>query len=38
MENLESYNNLINHVEDLHKLQDCSTLNEGVSNYNQMPF
>ena len=38
MENLESYNNLISHIEDLNKLQDCSMVNEDASNYNQMPF
>ena len=34
----ESYDNLISHIEDLHKLKDHSMVNEDVSNYNQMPF
>ena len=38
IETLESYDNLISHIEDLHKLKDYSMVNEDVSNYNQMPF
>lgn len=38
MENLENYNNLISHIEDLHKLQDCSMVNEDISGNIQIPF
>ena len=38
MENLENYNNLISHIEDLHKLQDCSMANEDISGNIQIPF
>ena len=38
IENLENYNNLISHIEDLHKLQDCSMVSEDISGNIQIPF
>ena len=38
IENLGNYDNLIKHIEDLHKLQDSSMANEDINNYSQMPF
>lgn len=38
MENLASYENLISHIEDLHKLQNDSMVNEDISGYSQVPF
>lgn len=38
LENHENYNNLINHIDDLRKLQDCSMVNEDINGYAQVPF
>ena len=38
IENLENYDNLISHIEDLHKLQDCPMAKEDISGYIQAPF
>ena len=38
IESLENYANLLNHIEDLHRLKDYSMANEDISDYNQMPF
>lgn len=38
MENLENYHNLITHIEDLSKVQNHAMVNEGISDYNPMPF
>ncbi|HBK28505.1 MAG TPA: site-specific DNA-methyltransferase, partial [Parabacteroides sp.] len=38
IENLEYYDNLISHIEDLHRLRDYSMVNEDISGYIQTPF
>ena len=38
LENHENYNNLINHIDYLRKLQDCSMVNEDINGYAQVPF
>ena len=38
IENLDNYNYLLNHIDDLQKLQVCSMVNEGVVGYNDLPF
>lgn len=37
-EDIENYDNLINHIEDLHKLHDFSMVNEDINRYIQLPF
>ena len=32
------YDNLISHIEDLHKLQDCPMAKENINGYIQAPF
>ena len=38
LENLENYDNLLSHIEDLHKLQDCSMVNEDIGGNILVPF
>ena len=38
IENLENYDNLISHIEDLHKLKENSMLNEDIRGDIQIPF
>lgn len=38
IDNLANYDNLVSHIEDLHKLQDGSMVNEDISGYVQTPF
>ena len=38
IENLDSYDNLISHIEDLHKLQNNFMVNEDIGGYVKMPF
>ena len=38
IENLESYSYLLNHIDDLQKLQVRTMVNEDVSGYTQTPF
>ena len=38
IENLENYSYLLNHIDDLQKLQVNSMVNEDVSGYTQTPF
>lgn len=38
IENIENYNNLIKHIEDLHKQQNAFVLNENIAHYSKTPF
>lgn len=38
IDNLENQEKLISHIEDLHKLHDCSMVNEVANDYLQTPF
>ena len=38
MENIEHYENLIHHIEELDKSQDCMMVNEAVDGYAHTPF
>ena len=38
IENLENYDNLRSHIEDLHKLKENSMVNENICGYIQPPF
>ena len=38
IENLESYENLIRHIDDLNRSQDCCMVNEDISNCMHPPF
>lgn len=38
IESIDSYENIISHIEDLHKLQNNFMVNEYISGYVQMPF
>ena len=38
MEKLDNYDNLLSHIEDLHKRRNSSMLNEDMCVYSQVPF
>ena len=38
LEDLESYDNLISHIEYLHKFHDFSMINEDINGYTQLTF
>lgn len=37
IENLENYDNMISHIEDLHALNDCYIVKEDIGNYVNVP-